>query len=378
MVSSEFLSFKKYLKRHAALKSFFLFIFLMHEIQTCAQERFSDNLNVMAQLHFGYNLPEYPFLSSITKDNIQSVDICLFKETAGKNEWEQLYNYPEYGLSFFYSTLGNDQILGREFALSYFFRIYLLNRKHIRLFNRVGIGLSYVSRKFDLHDNYFDVAVGSNLNIHFNYGIGATRELSDKLTLNAGLSFDHFSNANTSEPNLGINYLTAYGGVSYAFGKKYKRQPFEISPHVKNNSVALFASLGGKHSRALTSKFFATSSFSLEFDRYYSRIFHFGIGTDLFYDSSVESSLEKKNEIYKPSNSFQTGIHLSQSLIYNKLSLSVQEGAYILLTEKAEGFIIYNRGLIQYKINDHIIIRLAMKSHLQILDYPEIGIGYKL
>jgi len=365
------------LKGDSNIKTLIIILFLLNGIHTHAQKEITRNLNGMVNVHAGYNLPEYPFISAITEDYIRSLDICFFKESIGKNKWEQLYNYPDYGVSFFYSTLGNDEVFGREFALTYFFNLYFFSKKRLRLSNRIGIGINYVNRKFNLQNNYLNVAVGSKVNIHFNFGIGAKYALSDKLSLNTGLSFNHFSNGNTSEPNLGINYLTSYGGISYSLGEKSEKQTHEIEAHVKENTIVLFGSVGGKHSRAFNSIYFLTSSFSFEYNRSFSRKFHFGIGSDLFYDSSIESSLKNNSKAYNNSDSFQTGIHLSQTIVYNKISLSIQEGVYILLTEQINNYPVYNRGIIQFQVTDNLLIRLSMKSHLHILDFPEIGLGYK-
>lgn len=354
-----------------------IIFFFLFKIQTHAQESITDNLNGMINFHSGYNLPEYPFISSITENYIHSLDICLYKETFGKKEWEQLYNYPDYGISFFYSTLGNDEVFGREFSATYFSKIYFFSTNRFRLFNRTGIGINYVNREFDLKDNYLNVAVGSKVNIHFNFRIGASYQLSDKFGFNTGLSFNHFSNANTSEPNLGINYLTGYGGLNYSLGKKDEKKIHKLSDHQKKNTSILFASIGGKRARALVSDYFFTSSLSYQFNRAFNRKFLFGFGTDLFYDSSVETSLTKFNRDFKKSDSFQTGIHISESIVLNKFTLSLQEGIYLLLNEQVENYRIYSRGIAQYQFTDHFLMRIAMKSHIHILDYPEIGFGYK-
>ncbi|OFY24591.1 MAG: hypothetical protein A2X02_03240 [Bacteroidetes bacterium GWF2_29_10] len=365
----------KIVKRYT--KTIIIIIYLLFGYQTNAQKKITDNLSGMINFHSGYNLPEYPFNVAITEDYIRSLEICLLKETVGKNQWEQIYNYPSYGVSLFYSTLGNDEIFGREFALTYFIKSYLLSKNRLKLFNRTGVGISYVNRKFDLQKNYLNVAIGANFNIHFNFRIGANYALTDKLSFNTGLSFDHFSNANTSEPNLGINYLTGYGGVSYNLGEKSKKQIHKIEEHVKENNYSFFAGIGGKHSRALLSKYFLASSFSFEFNRAFTKKFNFGIGSDLFYDSSVEESMKKNSQDYKKSDSFKTGIHLSPSIVYNKFSFSIQEGIYFLLPEQLENYLTYNRAIAQFQVDDHLIIRFVIKSHLFILDYHEIGFGYK-
>jgi hypothetical protein len=65
-------------------------------------------------------------------------------------------------------------------------------------------------------------------------------------------------------------------------------------------------------------------------------------------------------------------------LRYRKFSLSIQEGFYIGLKENTEGKPMYNRGIIRYRISDKLWVRIAMKSHLVVLDYPELGVGIKL
>ena len=75
-------------------------------------------------------------------------------------------------------------------------------------------------------------------------------------------------------------------------------------------------------------------------------------------------------------DNFQTGIHFSQTVVYRKFRFTLQEGVYVGLTNKIQSSM-YNRGILKYYINDDFSVRLAMKSHLHLLDYPEIGFGYK-
>ena len=343
-------------------------------ISVFGQSKFSDNLHVMANYHSGFLLPEYSVFNYATQDFVRAIDVSIYKETFGKKSWEQVYKYPDYGLSFFYSSLGNDSIYGREAALTYFFRVNILNKSRFKIYNRTGIGLDYVSKTFDLKDNFLNVAIGSHVNIHFNFRFGAKYLLTDRISLNTGISFDHFSNANTSEPNLGLNSVTAYGGMSYLLGNRVEKIVNEIPEHTKKNIAEVFVSVGGKHSRALSDKYFFASSLALDLHRQTSRVFHVGTGFDLFYDSSVKSQLSS----YKSYYDFQTGIHFSQSLIYNRVSLTIQEGFYIGLKERVENYFMYNRGILKYDLTEHFSVRLTMKSHLYILDYPEIGIGIKL
>lgn len=352
----------------------FIFSFVF---QIQAQTKFSDNLKFEANYHFGFALPEYEFLTYIIEDHIQSIDICLIKETAGKNYWQQIYKYPEYGISLFYSTLGNNEVLGKEIALTGFIRMNFISRSRFRFYSRAGIGLSYVNRKFDLENNYLNVAVGSHFNMHANLRLGANFSLSEKIELNTGVSFDHFSNANLAEPNLGLNNLTAYGGLSYRLGLKTEKKRHEIPDHIKKSNIEVFLSMGAKHTRALASKTFLTSSAAFEINWELLRTFRFGTGVDLFYDSSVKTQLEEDDKEYKSAYSFQTGIHISQALVYDRCSIIIQEGIYVFLINQLNNKRMYNRFIFKYMITEYFSIRIAMKSHLHILDYPELGVGYK-
>ena len=76
------------------------------------------------------------------------------------------------------------------------------------------------TKKFELSDDYENVAVGSHLNVHFRYHLGLQYDISSNLKLKSGLNFHHFSNANMREPNLGLNMLSVSLGLSKAISKQ--------------------------------------------------------------------------------------------------------------------------------------------------------------
>ncbi|MBU2019707.1 MAG: acyloxyacyl hydrolase [Bacteroidetes bacterium] len=356
---------------------FFLFFSWILQNPCQSQNKLFNNLYASSEASLGFVLPEYKFVNSITNDYSRGIGLSISHKSKGKSEVEQWFNYPEKGVSLFHATLGNDKVFGKETALFYFFKLYLAPPKRVRLFNHMGIGLSYVTKKFDLISNPFNVAVGSHVNIHFNYRFGLNVALSKNWETNIGLSFNHLSNANTREPNLGLNYFTSFFGLSHKLGEQDPYKKYERKKHQPINLITGVLGFGGKHTRLLAtaSDYYLTTSFSMDFERSFFRKFRFGIGPDFFYDTSVKSSLDK-NE-YKPSDSFQTGIHFSQTIFYNRFSVTIQEGFYLFFTEKVGEYPMYNRGILQYKITDHLAFRFAMKSHIYILDFPELGFCYQ-
>ncbi|MFN5912037.1 MAG: acyloxyacyl hydrolase [Bacteroidota bacterium] len=337
-----------------------------------------ENLSLRVEGNGGVLVPEYQLFNQFAKDYIYGVEISLEKQSSGKRESDQIFNYPAFGGTLLYSTLGNDDVFGQELALYGYFLNHFIRKERFQLNHQFGLGLGYATKRFDLADNFQNVAVGSHLNIHFNYKIGVACKLSEKIRITSGLSFTHYSNANMAEPNLGLNWLSIYLGSYYALGKEIIEPRRELTDFKGSNEFAIVAAAGGKHTRALQSTIYFTSSLSAEYRRHISRKIRLGAGMDLFYDSSTETEMSVPGKpTYKPIHDFRTGIHLSQEIAYDRFSFILQEGIYIGLRNTVDtGRQMYNRGIIRYKINDQLLVHISMKSHLHILDYPEIGFGY--
>ncbi|MES2589170.1 MAG: acyloxyacyl hydrolase [Bacteroidota bacterium] len=354
-----------------------LFLSLLSSAFVFSQSKENENLFISANFKFGSVLPEYQFVHSLVDKNIQQVEISVFKETNGENYWQKLYKYPKLGFSLFYTSLGNNELLGHELALFPFVSLQSSPSKKFHVENKFGLGVGFVTRKFDLQENYKNVAVGSKLNVHFSYDFGLNYNLNSKLNLKSCLSFNHFSNANMKEPNLGINTVSASIGLDYLLGKRTERLSPEIPEFIPNNEFAFVYAFGGKHTRALQQTVYFTSSLSFEYKRKIRQIFHLGGGLDLFYDASTKTEMSVPGKIpYKSIYDFKTGFHFSQEFVYNKFSFILQEGFYVGLTDKVDKSPIYNRAIFRYKWNQHFFTHISMKSHLYILDYPEIGFAY--
>lgn len=356
-----------------------LILTLFFRVCNCVygQSNLKNDLYLRTDAHFGFVIPEYKHFTYLVNEPVKSIEVSIGKQTRGKSIWEQAYKYPEFGLSFLYTTLGNKDVFGTEFALYPFVQTALIRRPKFILSNQFGLGYGYATKKFDLETNYENVSVGSHSNLHFNFKLGANWKISKRFSLNTGLSFTHYSNANMAEPNLGINLFTAFGGLNFAFTEQTEFIKSEIPAHEKKHEFAFVYAAGGKHTRALQSTVYFTSSASAEYKFHWKRKFHFGGGLDLFYDSSTKTEMSAPGKSdYKSIYDFRTGIHLSQELVYDRFSFILQEGIYIGLIDRVDKSVMYNRAILRWKINEHFLIHISMKSHLHVLDYPELGFGY--
>jgi hypothetical protein len=361
------------------VRNYFLIILLTIARQTAfAQEKapLSHNLWVRVDGHYGFVIPEYKHFNLLVNKPTQALEISLFKRTTGKTDWEQLYKYPEYGLTLQYTSLGNNEILGHEIGLFPFVQSFIIRKPKFQFTHLFGLGLGYATKRFDIETNYNNISVGSHLNIHFNFKLGTRFVLSPKWSFQSGLSFTHYSNANMAEPNLGVNLFSAFAGISFAAGQQDDFKKTEITQHTPKHEFAFIYAAGGKHTRALQSTIYFTSSLSGEYKYHWKRKLHLGVGADFFYDSSTETEMGAGSAVHKPIDDFRTGLHLSQELVYSKFSFILQEGMYLGLTDQVNNAKMYNRAILRWKFTDHFLMSVSMKSHLHILDYPELGFGY--
>jgi hypothetical protein len=97
-----------------------------------------------------------------------------------------------------------------------------------------------------------------------------------------GVRFSHFSNANTAEPNLGLNMLYVHAGIAKSIGKQDDFIQSEIPKLRPSHEFAFIYAIGGKHTRALQSTLYFTSSLSTEYKYRAFYKFFFGGGLDFF------------------------------------------------------------------------------------------------
>ena len=137
--------------------------------------------------------PQQLFAVSIGATNI---------DTSG---WGKHYNFPESGIMFAYSNLGNNQIMGHQLSIVPYATFKVFNNFSDSYRLKLGAGVSYFSTFYDSITNPTNDIIGSNFT--WDIKIFLYREIikSEKFNLRAGVGFSHESNGHTQIPNLGIN-----------------------------------------------------------------------------------------------------------------------------------------------------------------------------
>lgn len=351
-------------------------IIILFVFKASAQD-VNPNLKLSVNYFNGFIIPEFGLLDSIDEKPVSTVEISLIKRTRGKSYWEDVYQYPEYGVSFFYTDLGERNVLGEVIGVDYFFKINLAEREQSKFYVRSGFGVNYTTKKYDPIDNPFNVSVGSNINVHFNLRFGLNQKLFPNTYLNVGGAFDHISNAATQFPNFGVNYVSLYGGITRSFNATHQRVVNEIPSHNTKWGKSAILYFGGRHLQFPTDRYYFVPCLSLDLTHQTFRLLHFGVGTDLIHDGSIEPSFEVNRIPFESDNALLAGIHFNQTIVYNKFTFSLQEGVYVFKNDKVKERTFYNRVIFNYDITKHISAKIALRAYLQDLRYVEPGIAFK-
>jgi hypothetical protein len=331
-----------------------------------------------AKIHSGLMLPVYEALNYLVKDDIYSVDLSLSFPATGKDYWEKIYHYPETGIGGSFWNLGNNDVLGKAWAIYGFMNVPLCRIPGRFSVNyQVSLGGAYLTKSFDWYSNHLNRAMSSPVNIYVRLGLDTRIQLSPRAQIVIETGTSHFSNGKTRSPNYGINTGSMSVGFNYLINNKIYSVPEPVIPELKEKYIQSLVYLGGikVYDNLLNKKYF-TTSLSYNAEKLLSHRRRIGIGADLSYDGSISEALQDVDG--KPEDDFtkmmRFGLHISYAARYKRLVAGIQAGyylysKYIVLTP------VYNKLTVQYFITSNIVGSIAVKSHWGKADCFEYGMG---
>lgn len=303
-------------------------------------------------------------------------------KTYGYNDWEQRFNYPDYGVSFSYQNLKND-ILGTNYAIYGHYNFYFLNRN---LMLRVGQGLAFTTNPYDRETNHKNIAFGSKFMsstyVMLNY---KKEKIIDKFGLQAGVSLIHYSNANVKAPNTSINSITLNVGVTYSIESEEPEyidtiKDEKFSQPIKYNFVFR---TGINESDAIGTGQFPFYILSAYADKRINHKSAFQFGTDVFFSNFLKEYIKYRaaaypeEEVNADADYKRLGVFVGHELFVNKLSLVTQVGYYAYYPYDFEGRTYFRVGLKRY-FKDKWFAALTLKSHSAKAEAVEFGFGIRL
>jgi hypothetical protein len=352
-----------------------LFIFFLVNAQ--------ESSSIQLDYFYGNIIDHSPELKPIIQSHPSGILFSWNKKTTENTEFNNTYNFPDFGYSFSYENFNNES-LGKVYSGYAHYNFYLNNRNaknQIKLTTAFGLG--YNTNPFDKDTNNKNWAIGSNFLASAYLKLNYQRKyLFDKFGVNAGLMLIHYSNASFKAPNLGINTVALNVGVNYNFEENETAPERNIDNSKVNSPItynAIFRT-GFNESRINGSgrRPFYTLSFSA--DKKLSYKSTVSAGTDVFLATFMKDYIKHENSINETPDETadwkRVGIFVGHELNMEKFSVLTQVGYHVYSPYKYVSGI-YERFGFRKRFNEHLFADLSLKINLFRAEGLEFGVGYR-
>jgi hypothetical protein len=275
----------------------------------------------------------------------------------------------------------------------------------------------------------YNFAIGGVFNFAVYAGVNIEVPVHKNISLTADIAYNHFSSASTSQPNAGLNMFNGSLGVKYLFNEELEIRNEELTKFLIPNltkrwSGEVILSGGFKKLYYKDSKYFGTASLNLEGYYHTCRQHRIGVGLDLFYDGAYAQTVAQDasgkyywtdentsfGRTFTPNNNFENklrlGLNIANELTIGKVGIFAHFGIYLYdpvknmepggkilealnkgETPKKKGLFYpydidkedgwnYFRIGVKYHFTEHFLVNLSFKTHLQKVEFFELGVGY--
>ncbi len=307
-------------------------------------------------------------------------------KTFGKKEWQQVYNYPDYGISYHYLDFKN-QYLGVNHAVGVHYNFYFFKRQ---LMFRISQGIGITSNPYDKETNNKNNAFGTKF-MDNNYLLLQYKKenIIDRIGLQAGFMLTHFSNGRFKAPNSGINTITFNVGLNYNFNDK---QEFIIDSlpskdtykeRIKYNIAFRTGVSEGPVPHLGQRQFYHIGLYA---DKRIGRKSALQLGTDIFFSRYLIDYIEFASVAYPDDHKLHTesdtdykriGLVVGHELFINKLSIETQLGYYVYKPYDYENDV-YQRVGLKYYLYKKIFTGIGLKAHGGRAEAIEATLGVRL
>ncbi len=308
-------------------------------------------------------------------------------QTYGKRDWHEAQKLPVFGLAFSYLNFGDKEIFGTGVGLMPNLNLRFLKRKRFYGDFRFGVGLAWLNRPFNYASNPTNNAIGSNLNTIVGFRFGTNWIINEHWTTLAAVSLTHYSNAASSLPNLGINIPALNLGV------RYTPQPLMEADYVRTGRspefdkrfhLGIYQGLGIKESQAFAGPKYPVYVSRLSVHRRLKHNNRLYAGFEYEYAMHVLAFTQHiglfETEKERRKNAQRAMLFIADEVSFGRVSLWLQAGTYMTRSYLQPWFLYTRLGIRYYpfiarKGHPRIHIGLYMKSHKEVAEYVDYGIG---
>jgi hypothetical protein len=330
---------------------------------------------------YGSILQHNPDIAHLITDHPTGLLFAYNRKTFGAEEWESRFGFPDWGFSVAYQDMKNFY-LGEAYSAYGHYNFHFFNR-NMQL--RVGQGLAYMTKPFDIIENPRNNAYGTRVTSSTYLLANYRRENIYKgLGIHAGATIVHYSNANVRAPNNSTNTWFFNVGLNYTLNKESipEFKIWEKKSYTEDIHFNAVARAGFNESDFRGSGQFPFYDFAFYADKRINIKSSLQAGTEVFiaeflkeYRDYQANSFPEEG-ITGDENYQRVGVFIGHELHLGKTSVLTQFGYYLYWPIPFESRI-YNRMGLQRRLTDHLFASLTLKSHGAAAEGVSLGMGYR-
>ena len=373
----------------------------------------NDRFAVKAQAFMGFYIDKSSNLERINPAAPTGVNLGFEFPSSQQRPWQQWHKNPTVGLGLSYINMGAD-VMGHAIALYPYILLNAVRTKHFELEFKLASGLGVVSRHYysheiceeDFNDPMNNTTFSTYLNAYLSAGLNMDFPITRNFAINSEFGFFHMSNGKTRVPNRGLNTFYGAVGMIATINPEEELEPIQFPDLPYKWSLNITGSVGKMHlNRGDKHKFFIAS---LHTGAIYNVCNWYGVGpgADVFFNDCVNkntvSNFYRKDRDYTFTDKLRVGIGLNNEFTFGALTAILDWGVYVFnpsrnyyyephsvhgytrpLFYKCEdvgvddGWNYFRFGL-KCRVWDNIYLSATAKTHLQICEYVEFGLGYRI
>jgi len=336
-------------------------------------------LLVTPYFHYGFIIAHHPEMQYLTQGHIQIGELAISRPTYGEHYWNQLFNFPEPGLAFFFFDLGNPQSLGNLYAICPYIDFPFNRGTRTKFCLRAGGGMSYLEKPFDPITNYKDVAIGSHFNGFVNIRLTLKQQITKQLRMDMGISFSHTSNGAFKMPNLGLNMPTVCAGLGYTINPCPTPRKLDSLPKCDRNFFYGITAAGAiSQINPSGGRYFGAGILSASMYRRWNMKNLWNVGFEVFYNEANYQERHRTTASVTRPEYIQPAVKIGYALCVGKISVPIEMGFYFYDQVLGETAHMYQHIGLRYQLTDHWLIGTELKTYFARAEFFEWGLTYRI
>lgn len=316
-------------------------------------------------------------MSHLLEEHVYGIDLGVTIQTNGTQQWHHDFLFPQLFFNVSFKSLGNREVLGNAYGIEGGYYLPIKNKKGWTFGPKLGAGIAFVTKHYDIETNPKNNAIGSHINSLVNIGFKVEKQFKQH-ALGMTLRMTHLSNGAVKLPNLGLNMPVL--GLSYTFffdSLYYEHNENKIENEIVHEvkTWAFYTQLiasskqiyptGGSNYGVLAMANYAHYKFN--------RKFGMEGGLDVLYNQSIIRAVEGD---WGREKNIQAGVYAAFVVPIHRFQLYGGMGVYIVNSLRPDGMAYHRLGG-RFRLTNRLWGNISIKAHWGRADYFEYGLAYR-